>query len=79
MEVQDHNDLTDEELLKSIECNKRLLLKFKSSRLLSYHYRNILEELRYELSQRKQWVIKDNTFHQYFITTIQVYWMKELI
>lgn len=52
MEVQDHNELTNEELLKSIESNKRLLLKFKSSRLLSYHYRNILEELRYELSNR---------------------------
>lgn len=49
----DYYELTNEELLKSIECNKRLLLKFKSSRLLSYHYRNILEELRFELNQRK--------------------------
>lgn len=53
MEVQiEYSELSNEDLLKIIESNNRLLLKFKSSRLLSYHYRNILEELRYELSNR---------------------------
>jgi len=46
-------DLSTEEITKKIESNKRLLLKFKSSRLLKYHYQNTLEELRFELKQRK--------------------------
>jgi len=53
MDHQEIESLSIEEITKKIESNKRLLLRFKSSRLLKYHYQNTLEELMFELKQRK--------------------------